>query len=183
MSTRTHPAHGGLLAPGAWRVVPERSTVGFEIRHLKISRVRGRFHEVDARISSGKDGAASIEARVDVASIDTGDERRDHRICDADFLDVANHPVLTFEGECPPGDRDGSAIVRGTLRIKGVSRAVELRACREGSTGRPGEVRLRAAGAVSCREFGLEWDSAFAAGGLLLDDRVTLRLDVIVAPA
>ncbi len=183
MPTRTHPTHAGLLAPGAWRVLPKRSTVGFEIRHLKISRVRGRFHGVDALISSSEDGAVSIDARVTVASIDTGDERRDDRICEADFFDVSHHPMLTFTGECPPFDRDGSATVRGTLTIKGVSRAVELRARREGSTHRPGEVRLSATGHVSRSDFGLEWDSAFAAGGIVLDDRVTLRLDVIVAPA
>jgi polyisoprenoid-binding protein YceI len=157
--------------------------VGFEIRHLKISRVRGRFHGVEAKIESAEDGAASIEASINIASIDTGDERRDDRICQADFFDVANHPVLTFTGECPPCERDGSTLVRGTMSIKGVSRPVELRGRREGSGGRRGEVRLCATGEVSRRDFGLEWDSAFAAGGLVLDDKVTLRLDVIVQPA
>ena len=182
MPTQTHTAQGALLSPGAWRVLSERSTLGFEIRHLKIARVRGRFHEVDARIESAANGIVSIEASVDVASIDTGDQRRDDRICQEDFFDVAGHPMLAFTGEIAPSDGDGSATVRGTMRIKGVSRPVELRARREGRVGGSGETRLRATGAVSRKEFGLEWDSAFAAGGLVLDDRVTLRLDVIVAP-
>jgi polyisoprenoid-binding protein YceI len=166
-----------LLPPGVWEVDAERSTVGFEVRHLKIARVRGRFHIVNAEISCGAEGVASVSAWVSVASIDTGDPKRDERICAADFFDVEHHPTLSFGGLVAPA-QDGEPLkAEGTMTMRGVSRPLELDA-EPWLEGEDGEVWVRARGSVSRRDFGLEWDSAFAAGGLVIDDNVALRLKI-----
>jgi polyisoprenoid-binding protein YceI len=159
--------------------------VGFEVRHLKISRVRGRFREVSAVVCADSEGVASIEGSISVASIDTGDHRRDARLCAQDFFDVERHPIASFRGAAPPMGAGNVFAVSGTLTLRGVSRPVELlvepsrRADGKGN----GDRCVRARGVVSRREFGLDWDSAFAAGGLVIDDRVALRFDVALRRA
>jgi polyisoprenoid-binding protein YceI len=172
-----------LVPRGAWEVDAKCSTVGFEVRHLKVMHVRGRFHVVTGAISCDADGVASIAGSIGVASIDTGDTRRDARLCGRDFFDVEHHPVISFAGEAPPTGARNALTVRGTMTMHGVSRPLELRAeplwARDGN--RNGEVRVRADGVLSRREFGLDWDPAFAAGGLVLDDRVVVQLDVFLS--
>jgi len=172
-----------LLPPGVWEIEPERSRVGFEVRHLKIARVRGHFGELDASIRGDEAGVTTISARVAVASIDTGDARRDERLRASDFFDVEHHPLLSFEGICRPAAAGAQLVVVGRMSIRGVSRPLELLTARpEPQRGARGNAwRVTARGVVSRREFGLEWDSAFAAGGLVIDDRIALRLDVTLA--
>ena len=177
MAVRSEIRQVTLLPPGVWDVDPARSKVGFEVRHLKIARVRGRFDRVEAEIACDEAGLATVSAEVQVASIDTGDRRRDERLRDEDFFDVARHPILAFSGRCPPVQAGRALVARGEMSMHGLTRPVELTARPEWTNG-SGEVRIRAAGSVSRREFGLEWDSAFAAGGLVIDDRIDLRLDV-----
>jgi polyisoprenoid-binding protein YceI len=166
---------GTLVPPGTWRIDPSRSSVGFAVRHLKVLHVRGRFRAFDGRVACHEDGVVSVLGAVAVASIDTGDERRDERLRTHAFFDVARHPTFEFEGSCEPGDR----VLRGTLAIRGLERPIALRL--EPPTRVNGDLRLRATGAVSRREFGLDWDPAFAAGGLAIGDRVDIRLDVVVS--
>lgn len=172
-----------LVPSGRWVLDGERSTVGFEVRHLKIARVRGRFHAVMAEVSVDDDGVASLTATIRVASIDTGEDRRDARICAEDFFDVQRHPTMSFGGRAAPVSIGEPLTVSGTMTIRGVSRPLELVAEPPAPADRSAsEVRLRGRSAVSRRDFGLEWDSAFAAGGLVIDDRVALCLDVVLVP-
>ena len=88
--------------------------------------------------------------------------------------------MISFSGESPPiGARDAMTVC-GTMTIRGVARPLELRAepSRAKDADSNGDPRVRAYGVLSRREFGLHWDSAFAAGGLVIDDRVALRLDI-----
>ncbi|MFI4984673.1 MAG: YceI family protein [Solirubrobacterales bacterium] len=159
--------------------------MGFEVRHLKISRVRGRFREVTAVVSCDSEGVGSIEASIPIASIDTGDPRRDARLRAQDFFDVEHYPIATFHGDAPPMGAGNVLAVRGMMTLRGASRPVELVA----EPSRPADGKddrdrwARARGVISRREFGLNWDSAFAAGGLVIDDRIALRLDVALRRA
>lgn len=182
MTTLANAKRVILVPPGTWAVDPTRSTVGFEVRHLKLMHVRGCFHVVTAVISCDDEGAASIAASIRVASIDSGDQRRDARLCAQDFFDAAHHPAISFAGESQPVPTGDALTVRGTMSMGGVSRPIELRAEPGGAHRGNGHValRVRAEGALSRRDFGLDWDSAFAAGGLVIDDRVVLRLDVVL---
>ena len=169
-----------LVPEGAWEVDPARSTVGFIVRHLKVTKVRGRFGEITGVIRCDRDGMTSIDGRVEVASVETGDHRRDARMCGTDFFDVERHPTIAFRAISEAGE---VPVVRGTMTMRGVSRPVELRvdALRSPVIG-TSDLRIRANGVVSRRAFGLAWDSAFAAGGLVIDDRVGLQLDVVLRP-
>jgi polyisoprenoid-binding protein YceI len=164
-----------LVPQGTWEVDAARSTASFGVRHLKMTKVRGRFGEITGVIRCDREGVTSIDGRVEVASIDTGDDRRDARLCAEDFFDAERHPTIAFTAI---GSTDIS-VVRGIMTIRGVSRPLQLDAAREGNGG---DLRIRANGVVSRRAFGLTWDSAFAAGGLVIDDRVRLELDVVLRP-
>jgi polyisoprenoid-binding protein YceI len=81
--------------------------------HLKFTRVRGRFHEMTAVVRGGDDGNASITGSICVASVDTGDARRDARLRADDFFDVDHHPTISFTGEAPPaGSADQLTVKR-----------------------------------------------------------------------
>jgi len=177
----TGRAKATLVPPGAWKVDPGRSTIGFDVRHLKATKVHGRFREVAGSIRCDNEGVASIDGSVEVASIDTGDYRRDARLCAQDFFDVEQHPTITVTALSPPVGPDDAPIVRGAMTVRGASRPLELQLGAPASIcDGNGDLRIRANGVVSRREFGLEWDSAFALGGLVIDDRVGLRLDVVL---
>jgi polyisoprenoid-binding protein YceI len=184
MTTGADTRQATLVPPGTWEVDAQRSTVGFEVRHLKLSHVRGRFRALSAIISCDGSGVASIAAFINVASIDTGEPKRDARLCAKDFFDAELHPMITYHGVFSSGDGDG-LLLRGAMTIRGASRPMQLRvepsAPTDGDSN--GERWLHARGLISRSEFGLEWDSAFAAGGLVIDDRVALLLDVLVRRA
>lgn len=179
---QAEPQQLTLVPPGAWEVDPDRSSVGFEVRHLKLARVRGRFHAPAGVVRCDSDGSASIAGSISVASIDTGDPRRDARLCAQEFFDAERYPMICFDGFSPPVAAGQALTVRGTMTIRGISRPLEIRAERswpdDDNSSR--DTRVRAGGVVSRSEFGLDWDSAFAAGGLVIDDRVALRLDVVL---
>ncbi len=170
-----------LVPPGTWEVDPARSTVGFAVRHLKVTKVHGRFRAVTGVVRCDGDGVASIDGLVEVASIDTGDRRRDVRLCAEDFFNVERHPTIAITAVSPPaGPRDTPAVL-GTMTVRGAARPVKLQLEAPASpVDGNGDLRLRASGVVSRRDFGLEWDSAFAAGGLVINDRVALQLDIVV---
>jgi polyisoprenoid-binding protein YceI len=123
----------------------------------------------------------SIAGSIDVASIDTGDPRRDARLRDADFFDVERHPTIAVRAASPPAPPGDALKVRGTMTIRGAERPIELHVDGPPASNGNGELRIRARGVVSRRAFGLDWDPAFVAGGLVIDDRVGLRLDVVAA--
>lgn len=181
MKTQAAATHFALVPPGTWQIDAERSTVAFDVRHLKVLHLQGRFNDVSAVISCDGEGSASVAATIEAASVDTGDERRDTRLRAQDYFDVEHHPVISFDGALAPPDAAAAPVVRGTMSIRGVRRPVDLQV--EGSSSADGVGvygrRLRARGALSRHVFGLDWDPAFAAGGLVIDDRVSLRLDVV----
>jgi polyisoprenoid-binding protein YceI len=170
-----------LVPPGTWEVDPARSIVGFSVRHLLVTKVRGRFGDFAGTIRCDSRGVASIDGRVAVASIDTGDPRRDARLCTAEFFDVARHPTITLSAVTLPV-RSGDAVdVRGILKVRDESAPLTLQVeSPVGDLDEGAKRRICASGVVSRRELGLEWDSAFAAGGLVIDDRVALQFDVVV---
>jgi polyisoprenoid-binding protein YceI len=170
-----------LVPPGTWKVDPARSMVGFDVRHLRITKVRGRFREVAGVIRRDGEGVTSIDGSVEVASIDTGDRKRDARLCAEDFFDFERHPTIAITAVSHPVGPGDTPTVGGTMTVRGASRPFELRVDAPASPlNGNGELRIRANGVISRRDFGLRWDSAFAAGGLVINDRVSLRLDIVI---
>jgi polyisoprenoid-binding protein YceI len=172
-----------LVPEGAWEVDPARSNVGFTVRHLKVAKVRGRFGQIAGVIRCDRDGMTSIDGRVEVASIQTGDRRRDARLCAEDFFDTERHPTIAFRAISEAIGSGDVPVVRGMMTMRGVSQPLELQVEPPASrVAENGDLRIRSNGVLSRRAFGLTWDSAFAAGGLVIDDRVGLQLDVVLCP-
>jgi polyisoprenoid-binding protein YceI len=114
------------LAPGRWNVDPAHSSVGFSVRHLGVSKVRGRFPSFDADVVVGEDLAGtSVTATIDLESVDTGNADRDAHLQQADMFDVANRPTLTFRSTGVVPDGDGWRL-DGELTLGDVSQPVSL---------------------------------------------------------
>lgn len=169
------------LTPGAWAVDPSHSTIGFSARHLMISKVRGRFASFSGTVTIAEDPLAStVEASVDLASIDTGDAQRDEHLRSADFFDVDQFPTMTFTTTGLKGDGD-DFVLFGDLTIRGVTRAVELELSFDGVTQDPwGGTRagFTAETEVNRKDWGLEWNLALEAGGVVVGEKVKIVLEI-----
>lgn len=177
-SARTR-AERALVPAGAWLIDRTRSRVAFDVRHLKVLHVRGRFSDFAGTLLCDRDGATLIDGSVVVASIETGDARRDAALRGDRFFDVERHPSITFDGTAPPVPAHAPLSIGGSLTIRAVRRPLVLRAQPVPAAPATEEVRIHAAASLSRHEFGLDWEPAFAAGGLVIDDVVGLALDVV----
>ncbi len=181
MTTITTPS----LTTGTWAIEPAHSEVGFTVRHLGLSKVRGRFNSFDGTVVVADDLAASrIVATVDLSSVDTNNDQRDGHLRSTDFFDVDTHPEMTFTSTSI--DTTGSeGVIHGVLTINGVSRDVSLDAEFHGvavdayGTTRAG---FSAAGAISRKDFGVDFNVPLDAGGVLIGDKITIELEIQLVP-
>ncbi len=169
------------LTPGTWSIDESHTSVGFTARHLMITKVRGRFGTVEGIVTVPEDRlASSVQATIDMASIDTGDAGRDEHLRSADFFDVEHHPTMSFTSTGVRADGDDFLLV-GELTIKGVSRPVELELEFDGVSGDPwGATRagFTAETEINRKDWGLEWNVALESGGVLVGEKVKIHLDV-----
>ena len=166
-----------------WNIDPTHSTVGFSVKHLMISTVRGRFSDYTATLNldDATPANSALEVSISTASVDTRTEQRDNHLRSPDFFDVANHPELTFKSTNIQGDVNGTFTILGDLTIRGTTRPVTLNASFEGAGKDPwGNERkaFTAMGKINREEFGLTWNQALEAGGLLVSSDVKLELEV-----
>lgn len=166
---------------GTWVIDPSHSRLGFEARHAVVTKVRGHFGDFEGTIVVGDDlagSSAKVSAKLD--SIDTGSADRDGHLKSADFFDVENTNELKFESTGIKADGD-DFIVTGNLTIKGVTNSVELELEATGTATDPfGNVRagFEGKGELSRKDFGLTWNVALEAGGVLVSDKIKLQLDI-----
>lgn len=160
-----------------WSLDTSHSTLGFSVRHLMISKVRGRFATGTATLD---DVARTVRAEIDVASIDTRDEKRDAHLRSADFFDAESHPRLTFESTGAVGD-GASFTLNGRLTIRGTTRGVSLEVSSLGRAKDPWgneKAVFEAKTHISRQEFGMTWNAGLEAGGVLVSDRVDIELEL-----
>ncbi|GGG63373.1 hypothetical protein GCM10011374_28440 [Kocuria dechangensis] len=169
------------LVPGSWTFDPAHSEVGFTVRHAGISKVRGTFHDVDAQLQVADPVENStLAATIQMASIDTKNADRDGHVRSADFFAVDEHPTMTFTSTAVAFDGEEGTIT-GELTIKGVTRTVELETEFNGvvvdafGVTRAG---FSATTTISRKDFGITWNAAMEAGGVLVSDKVVINLDV-----
>jgi polyisoprenoid-binding protein YceI len=158
------------------------TTVEFVVRHLMITKVRGRFAAFNGQIelAPGSDLPGTITATIDAGSIDTGEEQRDAHLRSADFFEVEKYPELMFESERIDGTPERFT-VDGKLTIHGVTRDVTLSGSFEGRATDPwGGVRVgyAAHGTINRKDFGLTWNTALETGGVVVGDEVRIELNV-----
>ena len=166
-----------------WAIDSMHAEVGFAVKHLMISTVRGRFGAVTGTVmlDPANPRASLVDATIDVASIDTRQEMRDNHLRSPDFFDAANYPTMHFISKRIDGDIQRKFRVVGDLTIRGVTREVTLDATNEGSTKDPwgnDRVGISASGKLNRNDFGLTWNQALEAGGVLVGEDVKLSFDV-----
>lgn len=166
--------------PTVWDVEGSHTQVGFAVKHLMISNVKGRFAEVTGRIQLDPAKDPKVEITIPASSIVTGDERRDAHLKSADFLHADKFPELTFRGGRAEGDIGSRFALHGDLTIRGVSKPVTLQVTNEGRVIDPwGNDRIgySATTSINRKDFGLEWNMALEAGGVLVGDEVKITIE------
>ncbi|HEY0643502.1 MAG TPA: YceI family protein [Nocardioides sp.] len=183
--TRTLEGHL-LPAPGVWDIDPGHTDLAFVGRHFMVTKVRGRFTDVTGRVVIAPQMSdSSVEVTIGMASVESGSADRDNHIRSADLFDVERYPTATFVSQSV--DWSGtSGTVHGDLTIHGVTRRVPLIVSFEGYVPDPwGGHRaiFSARTAVNREEFGITWNQALEAGGLLVskDVRIEIELETVLA--
>jgi polyisoprenoid-binding protein YceI len=166
-----------------WNIDATHSTIGFSIRHMVFSKVRGRFLKYTGAIQldDGDLAKSWVEVAIDAASIDTGTAQRDNHLRSADFFDVEKFPELRFRSTRVEDVGGGRLRVIGELTIRDTTRAVALDAEPAGRGMDPwGNERIGfvAKTSIDRKDFGLAWNQLLEAGGVLVGDRVDIELDV-----
>ncbi len=169
------------LQAGTWEIDPSHSLVEFSVRHMMFSKVKGRFTSFRGTIVIGEDPQeSSVEAVVDMASVDTGDEGRDAHLRSPEFFDVEKYPEMTFVSRRVRAEGD-RAVVTGDLSLHGITRPVELELEFNGIGTDPfgnTKAAFTATTELSRKEFALEWNVALETGGVLVGDKVQVTLEV-----
>jgi polyisoprenoid-binding protein YceI len=168
------------LVPGTWTFDPAHSEAGFNVRHAGISRVHGTFDEVDAQLRVAEAVEDStLKATVQMTSINTKSPDRDAHLKSADFFDVEQYPTMTFTSTAISLDGEEGTIT-GELTIKDATRTVEFATEFNGvvvdafGVTRAG---FSAETTISRKDFGITWNAAMEAGGVLVADKVVITLE------
>ncbi len=166
---------------GTWDIDPVHSHVGFVARHLMVSKVRGNFGTFEGQIVTAEDPLqSSATATIDTASFDTGNDQRNSDVKSENFLDVANHPTMTYRSTRIR--REGAEyIATGDLTIKAVSHPVELTVEVNGFGPDPyGGTRLglSATGEIDRNDYGISFNMALPTGGVMISEKIQLTIEV-----
>ena len=169
------------LTPGVWNVDPVHSSVGFVARHLMVTKVRGHFAGFTGTVTIADDPLASkVEASVDIASIDTRDEKRDGHLKSADFFDAETYPTMTLVST-GIDQHDSDYVLHTDLTIRGITKSVDFELEFDGVSGDPwGGTRagFSAETEINRKDWGLEWNVILETGGVMLGEKVKIQLDV-----
>jgi polyisoprenoid-binding protein YceI len=182
MSTATTPDTTRTTTATEWTLDPAHTQVGFAVRHMMFATVKGRFTTLEGTVRlDGTAGApASADVRIDAASIDTGNAQRDEHLRSADFFDVTSFPALTWVGRGVERLGGSKYRITGDLTIRGITREVVLEAEESGRGVDPwGQEKLgfTASTRIDRKDFGLTWNQALEAGGVLVSDEVRITID------
>lgn len=175
----------GLTVKAAeWEIDQSHSNIGFKVKHMMVSTVHGSFGEYTATVyyDETRPEELSVETKIEVASIDTRNAKRDEHLRGADFFEVDKYPRITFKSRQTESMGKGKFRVTGDLIIHGVTKEIVL--VGEGFT--PvikspwGSLvtAVHAEATINRTDFGLTWNKAIETGGILVGDLVTIELDL-----
>ena len=173
---------GGAVQAATYTIDTSHSSVGFKVKHMMVSNVRGTFDSFEGTIEFDEADPAgwSVAAVIQMASVNTADEKRDAHLINPDFFDVENHPTMTFASTGVEKKGDGW-ILKGDLTLHGVTKPVELEMEYNGSIDDPwGNHRagFTAEGKIDRRDFGITWNNTLDKGGLAVGNDVTISLEI-----
>ena len=166
---------------GTWAIDPVHSEVGFSVRHMMVSKVRGKFTNFSGEIVTGDNPfKSSVTAVIDLTSISTGQDQRDEHIRSADFFEVETYPTMTYRSTGAHFE-DGNYVLDGELTLKGVTKRVPLVLELNGFGPDPfGGTRagFSASGEINRRDFNVSFSAPMQNGGVVVGDKITLHLEI-----
>ncbi|MBY4246877.1 YceI family protein, partial [Rhodococcus fascians] len=168
------------LTAGTWAIDPTHSTVGFTVRHLVVSKVRGRFQNFSGTVTVAADGTPSVDAEIDVTSITTDNEQRDGHLKTADFFEVEKFPTATFKSTSVKAD-GGDFVVTGDFTLHGVTKPIDLKLEFNGVNAGMGNgpvAGFEASTTINRKDFGISIDMPLEGGGAVVGDKIALNLDI-----
>ena len=168
---------------GTYKIDPSHSHIGFVARHAMVAKVRGSFDDVDGTGSFDADDPtrSHFQLTIKTASIDTRNAERDAHLRSNDFFSMDEHPEITFVSTKVEGVSEGTYRVTGDLTVKGVTKPITFDLVYTGTAVDPwGNTRIGLEGSttVNRKDWGLNWNVALDAGGVLVSENVTLEFDV-----
>ncbi|MFQ5560899.1 MAG: YceI family protein, partial [Nitrospinota bacterium] len=164
-----------------YKIDPAHSHIGFSVKHLVISNVKGNFKKLNGGFDlDPENNISSATLEVDAASINTENEKRDKHLRSSDFLDVSLHPKIVFQFKKTVSRSDNKYKVLGDITIRGVTKDIELEGELLGKVKDPwGYERagFTGTGKLDRTEFGLVWNNVLETGGVVVGNSVTLLLE------
>jgi polyisoprenoid-binding protein YceI len=181
-AVQSAPAITGYV-PGTWTIDTTHSEIGFSVRHLMVSKVKGVFRDFSGTFVTAENPFdSSVEATVVLSSVDTGNADRDAHLRSADFFDTDQHTLLTYTSTGIRYDDEEGFVVDGELTLRGVTKQVPLRLEIHGfQQGTPfGDTRtgFTATGEIDRRDFGVSFNMALEGGGVGLGNKVQVTLEI-----
>lgn len=173
-----------LASATIWNIDPDHTNVGFKVRHLMVSNVKGSFEKHTGVVDiNDKDITKSkVEVSIDTASINTNVQKRDEHLRSADFFDVAKYPTMTFVSKKVAKAGKNKLKITGDLTLHGITKQVVLNV--EGPTAEikdpSGNIRRGAVAntKINRKDFGLTWNKALETGGVVIGDEVAITLEI-----
>jgi polyisoprenoid-binding protein YceI len=171
-----------------WTVDASHTSVSFSVKHMMVSKVRGRFTGVEGAIEGNPEDltGANINFTIDASTIHTNSEDRDNHLRSADFFDTETFPKITFVSTDIVKKGDSKYDVTGDMTVKDVTKKITFEAEYEGTGKNPWGVDVagfEVEGKISRKEFGLTWNQALEAGGVLVGDDIKITIDLQANPA
>jgi polyisoprenoid-binding protein YceI len=189
LNPNTTPNVAAGAQVSAWDFDAAHSSAGFKVRHMMVAKVRGHLGPISGRVVIDEQDLARsrVDVSIDARGIDTREAKRDEHLRSADFLDVANYPTITFASTAVKPGQGGTLAVQGDLTIRGTTRPItltveELLPAQTDPWGN----RKRGATArasVNRKDFGLTWNVALEAGGVLVGEQIEIEIDVELVAA
>ncbi|KAA0234598.1 MAG: Protein YceI [Acidimicrobiales bacterium] len=181
MSTGISAATG--TATGTYEIDPSHSRIGFVARHAMVTKVRGSFNDFEGSgyFDAENPAASYLRISIEAASIDTRNSDRDDHLRSNDFFDMATYPTISFVSTAVEANGDDEYKVTGDLTIKGVTKPVTVDFEFTGTAVDPyGNQRIGFEGktVLNRKDWGVNWNAALEAGGVLVSEKVTLELEV-----
>ena len=169
------------LNKAKWILDPSHSEVLFKVRHLMISNVKGEFRKFSVEVDGNDFRQDHIKVQIQTESVFTNDDNRDTHLRSADFFDSANHPEIHFESSKITKISEEDYTLSGMLTIKGISREIDLNLTFNGTKKDPWgneKAGFSVNGNINRNDWGLTWNAALEAGGLLVSEMVQLSADI-----
>jgi len=173
-----------MAAAATWKIDPDHSSIGFKIKHLMVSNVKGSFEKYNGTVDLNETDItkSKVDVSIETASINTNVELRDGHLKSADFFDVVKYPAMTFKSKKVAKAGKDKLKVTGDLTLHGITKEVVLNVDGPSKEIKDlyGNIRKGAAATatINRKDFGLNWNKALEAGGVVVGDDVSISIEI-----